>query len=147
MTTIGVDTRWFQNRLADKRISQRHLATVLSLDPAAVSLMLRGKRKMSAAEAAEVSRVLNVDVEEVLRRAGIDLGLVAAAKGRGVAGEGVKAIREAPAGVSGATTGEGVAIPVLLSNGGTATLTLPCRLTREDAERISALVLAFAVRG
>lgn len=66
-----IDTRWFQDRLADKRMSQRKLASVMNLDPAAVSLMFRGRRKMSAAEAAEVARILNVEVDEVLRRAGI----------------------------------------------------------------------------
>jgi transcriptional regulator with XRE-family HTH domain len=65
-----IDTRWFQNQLADKRLSQRQLAKRLSLDPAAVSLMLRGKRKMSASEAAEIAAQLGVSADEVLMRAG-----------------------------------------------------------------------------
>lgn len=66
-----IDTRWFQDRLTDKKLSQRKLASLLNLDPAAVSLMLRGRRKMSAAEAAEVARVLGVPVKDVLVRAGV----------------------------------------------------------------------------
>lgn len=57
-----VDIHWFKQKLADKRLSQTKLAALLDLDPAAVSLIMHGKRKLSAAEAAEVSRILNVDV-------------------------------------------------------------------------------------
>lgn len=66
-----VDTGWFQGRLADKRMSQRRLATMLGLDPGAVSLMLRGKRRMSAEEVADVARLLDVDVSEVLMHLGV----------------------------------------------------------------------------
>lgn len=65
-----VDTRWFQNKLSDSRLSQRRLASMLGLDPAAVSLMLKGRRKMSVKEASELARLLNVSVDEVLTRAG-----------------------------------------------------------------------------
>jgi len=37
------------------RLSQRKLAKLLDLDPAAVSLMLRGRRKMTAEEAAAIT--------------------------------------------------------------------------------------------
>lgn len=66
-----VDSRWFQQRLMDQRMSQRAMAKLMGLDPGAVSLMLRGKRGMSAAEAAEIARLLDVAVDEVLLRAGI----------------------------------------------------------------------------
>lgn len=65
-----VDTRWFVERLADCRMSQRGLARLMNLDPSAVSLMLRGKRRMTASEAAEIARFLGVPPEEVLLRAG-----------------------------------------------------------------------------
>lgn len=71
MTAIlHVDQRWFQNQLQDKHISQRKLAKMLDLDPSAVSLMFKGRRKMTAAEAAELARLLNVSVDEILTRAG-----------------------------------------------------------------------------
>ena len=69
-TSSQIDNRWFIGRLADKQISQRKLAKHLGLDPAAVSLMLRGKRKMSASEAADIARLLGVGTDEVLARAG-----------------------------------------------------------------------------
>lgn len=144
MSTVSVDTRWFQNRLADRRISQRKLATVLNLDPSAVSLMLRGKRQMSAAEAAEVSRVLDVDVEEVLRHAGISMGMVAAVKGQRASAAGATATGERRR----AEMADGeLEIPVPLTDGGVARLVLPRGLRREDAERIAAMVTAFAVKG
>ena len=66
-----IDTHWFQSQLADRRLSQRKLAHLMGLDPGAVSLMLNGKRRLSAAEAGEIARLLNVDVTEVLTRAGV----------------------------------------------------------------------------
>lgn len=70
--TKQVDTHWFHGVLADKRMSQRRLAALMGLDPAAVSLMLRGKRKMSANEVAEMARLLGVSVQEILVRAGAE---------------------------------------------------------------------------
>ena len=69
----GPDTEWFKARLADKQMSMRKLATLMNLDVSAVSLMLNGKRGMSALEAAEAARLLGVPVDEVMRHAGIDM--------------------------------------------------------------------------
>lgn len=60
-----IDNDWFKDQLAFKRMSQRKLASLMGLDPGAVSLMLRGKRKMSAKEVAEIARLLGVSVEAV----------------------------------------------------------------------------------
>ena len=205
-----VDTRWFQDRLADKRLSQRQLAARMNLDPAAVSLMLRGRRKMSAAEAAEIARYLGVEVDEVLNHAGAQPQTHAAkfpyqpsdvgepryqthGSSRGAAAiEGLKLTAEEMEAVlnSGAfndamkdiisenfklmlahtledrdtkqkwgllkanlnevtAKGEGVVtemldMPVPLSDGTVANLRLPKRLTKADAQRIAALVTAFA---
>ena len=68
-----MDTLWFKDRLADKNISQRGLARLLELDAAAVSLMLRGKRKMTPHEAHQISMILGVPIFEVMRAAGIDI--------------------------------------------------------------------------
>lgn len=68
---MPIDTRWFQDLLADRRISQRGLAKKLGLDPAAVSLMFRGKRRMQMHEAADVAHLLGVSLDEVLAHAGI----------------------------------------------------------------------------
>lgn len=93
-TVEKVDTRWFQGRLADKRLSQRKLAARLGLDPAAVSLMLRGRRKMTVIEAKEIARALGVEVGEVLGHLGGNVvrgpgGRDVAAMGAGVGASGV----------------------------------------------------------
>ncbi|MCA3246521.1 MAG: helix-turn-helix transcriptional regulator [Azospirillum sp.] len=66
-----IDTNWFQGRIKDVKKSQRELATVLGIDPAQVTNMLRGKRRMQLSEAAIIAQFLNVPVEEVLAHAGL----------------------------------------------------------------------------
>ena len=68
---MPVDTKWFRDRLADRQMSQRGLARQLGLDPAAVSLTLRGKREMKIAEAAAIARLLGVPADEVMTHAGV----------------------------------------------------------------------------
>ena len=70
---MSVDTKWFRDRLADQRLSQRGLARQLGLDSAAVSLMLRGKREMKIAEAAAIARLIGVPADEVMRHAGVQI--------------------------------------------------------------------------
>ena len=66
-----MNTEWFRQVLAAKKLSQRGLAKLMELDPAAVSLMLRGQRKMTNEEAHQMSLILGVKTTEVLRQAGI----------------------------------------------------------------------------
>lgn len=66
-----MDTTWFKDLLRAKKLSQRSLAKMLDLDPAAVSLMFRGKRRMGMKEAVALSKLLGVGIQEVNRRAGI----------------------------------------------------------------------------
>lgn len=68
-----MNTQWFRERLRDKKISQRKLAAMINIDPAAVSLMLRSKRRMSPAEAHRMAQILGQSVTEVLRQAGIEV--------------------------------------------------------------------------
>lgn len=70
---MPVDTKWFRDRLADQRMSQRGLARQLGLDPAAISLTLRGKREMKIAEAAAIARLIGVPADEVMRHAGVQI--------------------------------------------------------------------------
>lgn len=65
-----VDVNWFKGRLLDRSISQRKLAKHLGLDPAAISLMINGRRKASAKEIAEIARLLGASSDEVLTRLG-----------------------------------------------------------------------------
>lgn len=66
-----MNTRWFRDRLKGIELSQRGLAKLLDVDAAAVSYMLRGKRKMSLAEANRIAQILGVPASEVMRQAGI----------------------------------------------------------------------------
>lgn len=68
-----MDTTWFREALDAKGISQRSLALSMGLDQAAVSLMFRGKRAMSLAEAASVAEKLGLGLMDVIRKAGISV--------------------------------------------------------------------------
>jgi transcriptional regulator with XRE-family HTH domain len=67
----AIDTGWFKGLLHDRQISQRQLAFKMGMDPASMSLMLRGKRKMHLQDAELLARQLNVRVDEVLFHAGV----------------------------------------------------------------------------
>ena len=71
-----IDTAWFKRTLAEKHLSQRQLAFKMDMDPGAMSLMLHGKRGMSASEAASMAAWINVPVEEILMRAGVSRGVL-----------------------------------------------------------------------
>ena len=144
VTTQQIDTRWFKDLLSDKRLSQRQLAKRMDMDPAAMSLMLRGLRKMSAAEAAEIARQLGVGVDDVMAHAGVS---VIARKDAqyAVPPEMQEPPRAKPAPVEAARAGAGVIdLPVPMSDGSEARLVLPAGLRAEDAERIATLVRALA---
>ena len=68
-----MNTQWFKDKLRDKKISQRGLAKILDIDPAAASLMLRKKRKMTAQEGHTISQVLGLPISEIFRQAGIEV--------------------------------------------------------------------------
>lgn len=68
---MAIHTQWFTDRLAERRMSQRQLAKLMGLDSAAVSLMLRGKRKMTVEEAAQIAVLLQSSTQEVLEAAGV----------------------------------------------------------------------------
>lgn len=68
---MPMNTRWFRDRLRSIELSQRGLAKLLDVDAAAVSYMLRGKRKMTLQEANRISQILGVPASEVMRQAGI----------------------------------------------------------------------------
>lgn len=66
-----MNTDWFRDQLAARKLSQRGLAKLMKLDPAAVSLMLRGIRGMDPSEAHQMASILGVKTTEVLRQAGV----------------------------------------------------------------------------
>lgn len=81
----SIDTKWFQDRLADRKMSQRQLAKHLGLDSSAVSLTFRGKRLMKLTEAADIARLIGAPLDEVLAHAGVH----EASKGRQIAVAGI----------------------------------------------------------
>ena len=68
---MRMNTKYFRDRLRDLELSQRGLAKMLNIDAAAVSYMLRGKRKMTLHEANRIAQILGVPASEVMRQAGI----------------------------------------------------------------------------
>lgn len=70
---MTVNKVWFQDKLKDLGISQRRLAKKIDLDPAAVSYMLAGTRRITMDEAKKIAEVMLVPVTEVMRQAGIEV--------------------------------------------------------------------------
>lgn len=68
-----IQTKWFKEQLALRDLSLRGLARKLELDPATVSYMLRGKRRMTPADCANIARIFLLPVTEVMRNAGVDV--------------------------------------------------------------------------
>ncbi len=71
MTTLPINADWFKQQLEQKRLSQRKLARFLELDPSAITLTLQGRRRLQMDEALKIASFLGVDVDEVLKNAGI----------------------------------------------------------------------------
>lgn len=70
---MTINTQWFSERLTERRMSQRQLAKLMGLDSSAVSLMFRGKRKMTIEEAAQIAVLLQSSTQEVLQAAGVQI--------------------------------------------------------------------------
>jgi transcriptional regulator with XRE-family HTH domain len=70
---MNIKTDWFRARLAEREMSLRQLARDMELDPSAVSLMLRGKRRMTMAEAKKIADLLVLPPTEVMRAAGVSI--------------------------------------------------------------------------
>jgi transcriptional regulator with XRE-family HTH domain len=105
MSSSSIDSGWFVDRLAARKLSQRGLAKLMGLDPAAVSLMFRGRRKITLEEAAQLAVLLDVSTTEVLERSGLPvygepkvplIGVLTAAYEVVLAGEGAHQMIDAP---------------------------------------------------
>lgn len=68
-----INQGWFKDKLRAVKLSQRQLAKKMGLDPASVSYMLSGKRRMTMDEARQIASHLLIGVTEVMRQAGIDV--------------------------------------------------------------------------
>lgn len=141
-TFSTTDLNWFRGRLADRRLSQRQLARLMNLDPSAVSLMLRGKRRASAQEVADISSLLGVSADEVVLRLGSSPTLPARRR------DGVAPPAKETAAVPLSTAQPDVSmldLPVPMADGSVARLVLPRAMGKDDALRIAAVVQALAV--
>jgi plasmid maintenance system antidote protein VapI len=79
-TTHKINTIWFRQQLDLAGVKQRKLAQTLRIDPSAVSLMLRGMRKMQLHEAVEIAKLTGQTLEDVATNAGIDLKVIEASQ-------------------------------------------------------------------
>ena len=74
MKKLPIDTKWFRALLDQRKTNIRQVALKMRglegrLDYASVHRMLTGKRAMTVSEALQLSRILEVDVEEIVHRA------------------------------------------------------------------------------
>jgi len=70
---LPIDTKWFFDRIEDKKLTHRQVAAKLEMDPASLSHMLRGNRKVQLTDAQCLAETLGVPLPEVLAAAGIDV--------------------------------------------------------------------------
>lgn len=70
---MPIDHEWFTTRLADRGLSQRRLAKLMGIDPSAVSLMLRGMRRMTVDKAAQIAVLLQSTTTDVMEAAGVPI--------------------------------------------------------------------------
>jgi len=66
-----LDAKWFRGKLKDRRLTQRALANQLGIDPAQVTNLFKGRRRMRLDEASVIAQFLNTTVEDVLTHAGL----------------------------------------------------------------------------
>lgn len=69
---LAINRKWFIDKLADHKISQRQLAAKMELDPAAMNRTFKGSRKMQMHEARDIATIFGVPFEEVAIHAGVD---------------------------------------------------------------------------
>lgn len=67
------DAIWFKSRIDEAGLTYRKLGPMIGLDHAALSNIVNGKRKLSLDEARALAVALGSTLEEVARRAGIDM--------------------------------------------------------------------------
>lgn len=84
---VKPDKGWFQEQLAKRAMSQRQLAARMGVDPATISYLLNGDRKLGLGDLKEISDILQIPVEEIMRRWGYDVGRSTHVPVRGYVGD------------------------------------------------------------
>lgn len=69
----AIDTRWFTDTLAAKRLSQRGLGRLLDCNASSVNRLINGKRAMRFEEAERLAVFLGVPVTDVISHAGVSV--------------------------------------------------------------------------
>jgi phage repressor protein C with HTH and peptisase S24 domain len=72
METQTVNRRFFDKKLSDKGLSQRELAARMELDPAQITRVFQGKRKLTPTEIGKMADLLEVPTEVILRNIGVE---------------------------------------------------------------------------
>lgn len=132
-------------------MSQRELARHMRMDAGAMSLMLRGKRKMTVAEATAIAKALGVSVEEVVARAGSMPAMIGRTDDPwgGQRARASRELREAGSVVAGGSGAAGSAkeglgdLVVPLPGGRSAVVRLPDDVTPAEVERIAGVLRGF----
>lgn len=65
--------QWFVDRIADRELTAGKLAAMMGLSRSLMSKRLSGHIPITLAEAADMARMLGVDVTEIMRHSGISL--------------------------------------------------------------------------
>lgn len=81
----GVNKQYFQNLLKDQQLSQRQLAKLMHRDQSAIVRGFSGKRVFTTEETADLARILNVPIEDILRNLDVDVPQMRSTKGGTVA--------------------------------------------------------------
>jgi transcriptional regulator with XRE-family HTH domain len=64
--TANVDKQWFVDRWTEKGLSLRKVASLVGMDPGALTRVLKGERKMKVGEIGKIASVLEVSSADVL---------------------------------------------------------------------------------
>jgi len=80
--TIGIDKQWFVDRWTEKGLSLRKVATMIGMDPAALSRALDGKRGIKVEDIGKIATAMDVSRSEILAHLGEEEGREAAIEGK-----------------------------------------------------------------
>lgn len=70
---MELDVDWIKERLRELNLKQADLAAALGRNPSLITRSLQGARAFDARDVVELSRVLKVSTDEILRRIGYDV--------------------------------------------------------------------------
>lgn len=73
-TPVQINTKWFQDQLELRGITQKRLSELLQTHTSTVSNFLNGRRKLQLNEATTLSSLLSIPLDDILMHAGISSG-------------------------------------------------------------------------